>query len=129
MAQDIHGLLVSHAVVESDHKAAIAANARAQDGSGEPGRPNDHRHDCGKDRAIALAYIAGGLIPLAPYFFFGSVHTALLASVVVTLFALLVFGYTKGLFTTGKPARSFIQTVIVGGLAASAAFLIAKALA
>ena len=77
---------------------------------------------------IALAYIAGGLIPLAPYFFFGSVRTALLASVLVTLLALLVFGYIKGLFTTGKPVRSAAQTVIVGGLAASAAFLIAKAL-
>jgi len=77
---------------------------------------------------ISLAYIAGGLIPLAPYFFFGSVKTALLASVLVTLLALLVFGYIKGLFTTGKPARSAVQTVFVGGLAASAAFLIAKAL-
>ena len=48
--------------------------------------------------------------------------------VLVTLLALLVFGYIKGLFTTGKPVRSAIQTVVVGGLAASAAFLIAKAL-
>ena len=49
-------------------------------------------------------------------------------SVLVTLLALLVFGYIKGLFMTGKPVRSAAQTVIVGGLAASAAFLIAKAL-
>lgn len=77
---------------------------------------------------ISLAYIAGGLIPLAPYFFIGSVKAALLTSVLVTLLALLVFGYIKGMFTTGKPARSAIQTVLVGGLAASAAFLIAKAL-
>jgi predicted membrane protein (TIGR00267 family) len=77
---------------------------------------------------ISLAYIAGGLIPLAPYFFFESVRSALLASVLVTLVALLVFGFIKGLFTTGKPVRSAIQTVVVGGLAASAAFLIAKAL-
>jgi len=39
-----------------------------------------------------------------------------------------VFGFIKGLFTTGKPVRGAIQTVVVGGLAASAAFLIAKAL-
>ena len=77
---------------------------------------------------ISLAYITGGLIPLAPYFFFGSVKTALLVSIVVTLLALLVFGAIKGLFTTGKPVRSAIQTVIVGGLAATAAFVIAKAL-
>ena len=77
---------------------------------------------------ISLAYIAGGLIPLAPYFFFDSVTSALLASVLVTLVALLMFGYIKGLFTTGRPTRSAIQTVLVGGLAASAAFVIAKAL-
>jgi len=77
---------------------------------------------------ISLAYIAGGLIPLAPYFFLSSVESALLASVMVTLVALLVFGAIKGMFTTGKPVRSAIQTVVVGGLAASAAFLIAKAL-
>ncbi len=77
---------------------------------------------------ISLAYIAGGLIPLAPYFFLGSVQMALVASVIVTLLALLVFGAIKGRFTTGKPVRSAVQTVIVGGLAASAAFLIAKAL-
>ena len=77
---------------------------------------------------IALSYIAGGMVPLAPYFFFRSVHTALIGSVVVTLLALLVFGYVKGRFTTAKPLRSAWQTVVVGGLAATAAFVIAKAI-
>ncbi len=74
---------------------------------------------------IALSYIAGGLVPLAPYFFFRSVHDAFLASVVVTGLALLVFGYVKGRFTTSRPVRSAWQTLLVGGLAAGAAFLIA----
>lgn len=77
---------------------------------------------------IALSYIAGGMVPLAPYFFITSVHSALLASVGVTLLALLVFGYVKGRFTTAKPYRSAWQTAVVGGLAAAAAFLIAKAI-
>jgi VIT1/CCC1 family predicted Fe2+/Mn2+ transporter len=77
---------------------------------------------------IALSYIAGGLVPLAPYFVVPSVHTALLASIVVTLLALLVFGYIKGRFTTARPLRSAWQTVVVGGLAAIAAFAIAKAI-
>ncbi len=77
---------------------------------------------------IALSYIAGGLVPLAPYFFIRSIHTALVGSVVVTLLALLVFGYIKGRFTTARPFRSAWQTVIVGGLAATAAFVIAKAI-
>ena len=54
--------------------------------------------------------------------------SALLASVGVTLLALLVFGYVKGRFTTAKPLRSAWQTVVVGGLAATAAFVIAKAI-
>jgi VIT1/CCC1 family predicted Fe2+/Mn2+ transporter len=77
---------------------------------------------------IALSYVAGGLVPLAPYFFVRPVHSALIASVVVTLLALLVFGYVKGRFTTAKPLRSAWQTAVVGGLAATAAFVIAKAI-
>jgi vacuolar iron transporter family protein len=77
---------------------------------------------------IALSYIAGGMVPLTPYFFLRSVHSALVGSVVVTLLALLVFGYIKGRFTTARPFRSAWQTVIVGGLAATAAFVIAKAI-
>jgi hypothetical protein len=42
---------------------------------------------------IAVSYVAGGLVPLAPYFYFASVHSALMGSVVVTLLVLLVFGY------------------------------------
>lgn len=75
---------------------------------------------------IALSYIAGGMIPLAPYFVFPSVRRGLMGSVAVTLLALFIFGYIKGKFTTTYPFRSAWQTVFVGGLAAAAAFLIAK---
>jgi VIT1/CCC1 family predicted Fe2+/Mn2+ transporter len=78
---------------------------------------------------IALSYVAGGLVPLAPYFFIHSVRSALFGSIVVTLGALFVFGYIKGRFTTDKPLRSGWQTVLVGSLAAAAAFVIAKAIA
>ena len=76
---------------------------------------------------IASSYVAGGMIPLAPYFFISSVNQALIASIVVTLLALFGFGYVKGRFTTDNPLRSACQTVVVGGLAAAAAFLIAQA--
>jgi vacuolar iron transporter family protein len=77
---------------------------------------------------IALSYIAGGLVPLAPYFFISSIHAALAASIVVTLLALLIFGYVKGRFTAARPLKSAWQTVLVGGLAAIAAFAIARAI-
>ena len=77
---------------------------------------------------IAGAYIGGGLIPLAPYMFLPAARTALWFSVLVTLVALAVFGYIKGRFTGTKPLRSGLQTLLIGGLAATAAFLIAKAI-
>jgi hypothetical protein len=58
---------------------------------------------------IAGAYIAGGLIPLAPYFIFAAAARALAVSVALTLLALFVFGYVKGHFTEpdrfGAPCR------------------------
>ena len=55
-----------------------------------------------------------------------STHTALLVSVAVTLAALLAFGYVKGRFTGTRPWRSAFQTMLIGGVAAAAAFLIAR---
>lgn len=75
---------------------------------------------------IAASYIAGGIIPLAPYMILHSAKSALGWSVIVTLIALGVFGFIKGRFTGAKPLRSATQTAVIGGLAASAAFLLAK---
>jgi len=77
---------------------------------------------------IAGAYVAGGFIPLAPYLVSPSARSALGFSVVVTLMALLVFGYVKGRFTGARPGRSALQTALIGGLAAAAAFGIARAI-
>jgi VIT1/CCC1 family predicted Fe2+/Mn2+ transporter len=82
---------------------------------------------------IGASYVAGGLIPLAPYiatayFKQASVVTALFYSVGLTLLALLVFGFIKGRFTGTRPARSALQTALIGSLAAGAAFLIARAI-
>lgn len=75
---------------------------------------------------IAAAYIAGGFIPLSAYFFAADAQSALKLSVVVTLAALAVFGGVKGHFTGVPVLRSAIQTVLVGGAAAAAAFGIAR---
>jgi len=75
---------------------------------------------------IAGAYVAGGLIPLSPYFLLASAHTALLWSGGVTLAALAVFGFFKSRATGAPPVRGAVQTVLIGGLAAAAAFLIAR---
>jgi VIT1/CCC1 family predicted Fe2+/Mn2+ transporter len=75
---------------------------------------------------IAASYICGGIIPLAPYMTLHSARMALVWSVVVTLLALGIFGYIKGRFTGSRPGRSATQTIVIGGLAAGAAFLLAK---
>jgi VIT1/CCC1 family predicted Fe2+/Mn2+ transporter len=75
---------------------------------------------------IALSYMAGGLVPLAPYMVLGSVEAGLIGSSGLTLAALVIFGYIKGRFTTARPWRSAMQTMLVGALAAGAAFVLAK---
>jgi len=77
---------------------------------------------------IAFSYIAGGLVPLAPYVIFAKVNEALLASIAVTLVALAAFGYVRGRYTGLPPLSSALRTTITGGLAATAAFLLAKAI-
>jgi len=75
---------------------------------------------------IALAYAVGGMIPLSAYLLFPDAHVALRLSVVVTLIALAVFGGVKGRFTGVPVLRSALQTTVTGGLAAAAAFGIAR---
>jgi len=75
---------------------------------------------------IAGSYIVGGLIPLAPYILMNAIFPALSVSVGVTLLALFVFGSIKGYYTGVKVFRAGAQTVLVGGLAAAAAFFIAR---
>jgi predicted membrane protein (TIGR00267 family) len=75
---------------------------------------------------IAASYIVGGVIPLSPYFFVKDAHNGLAISAVMTMLALLIFGYVKGRFTGSKPIKSAIQTVIIGGMAATVAFVLAK---
>lgn len=108
--------------IRADNKRWVDFMMRFELGLEEP----DPKRARNSALTIALSYIVGGMVPLSPYFVFRSVHSALVGSVIVTLLALLVFGYIKGRFTTARPFRSAWQTVIVGGLAATAAFVIAK---
>lgn len=75
---------------------------------------------------IAASYIAGGLIPLAPYMLMAKASLALEYSVGATILALAVFGYIKGKFTGAPPLLSAVRTAVIGGLAAGAAYGIAR---
>jgi vacuolar iron transporter family protein len=91
--------------------------------------PPDPKRAVTSAATIACSYIAGGFIPLLPYILLSNVSKGLVISAIVTLIALTVFGYIKGHFVGIHAVKSAAQTAVIGGLAAAAAFLLAKAIA
>lgn len=75
---------------------------------------------------IGLSYIVGGIIPLSPYFFLSDSSEALYYSSGITLLCLFVFGYFKSRVTGQNPWAGALKVVIIGTLAAIAAFAVAK---
>ena len=117
--QEIHPIL--HAF-EANPPAWVDFMMRYELGLEEP----NPRRALNSALTIAGAYVAGGLIPLAPYMLLATTRSAQIASVVVTITALTIFGYIKGRFTGSRPFRSAWQTALIGGIAAAAAFTIAR---
>jgi VIT1/CCC1 family predicted Fe2+/Mn2+ transporter len=118
----------SEPVVEalSHHpKAWIDFMMRFELGLEEP----DPRRAVTSAATIAGSYIVGGMIPLMPYILLANASHGLILSAIVTLIALTVFGYVKGVYTGVHAIRSALQTTVIGGVAAGAAFLLAKAIA
>jgi VIT1/CCC1 family predicted Fe2+/Mn2+ transporter len=75
---------------------------------------------------IGAAYVAGGLVPLMPYFFPITVGRALVVSALFSVVALAIFGAVKARYTGLPPRRGALQTMVLGGLAAGVAFAIAR---
>ena len=75
---------------------------------------------------IGLSYIAGGIIPLSPYFFIADSTQALKISVIATLICLFVFGYFKSKITGVNPLWGALKVTLIGAVAAAAAFGVAK---
>jgi vacuolar iron transporter family protein len=109
----------------SDQKRWVDFMMRFELGLEEP----DPRRALRSAVTIAFSYVLGGLIPLGPYILLNNVLTGLWISAVITLLALAIFGFVKGRFTGISPFRGAVQTVVTGGLAAAAAFTIARLIA
>jgi len=77
---------------------------------------------------IASSYVAGGFIPLLPYMLVHDSVEALEISVVITLVALAIFGALKGKLVGTGWLRSALQTTLIGGVAAAAAYALARLL-
>jgi vacuolar iron transporter family protein len=75
---------------------------------------------------IGLSYIAGGIIPLSPYFFIYKSSEALKISVVATLICLFIFGFFKSKITGVNPWWGALRVTFIGAMAAAAAFGVAK---
>lgn len=75
---------------------------------------------------IGLSYVAGGLVPLSPYFFIKDPIEALKISALVTLVCLFVFGWFKSKMTGINPLTGAVRVMLIGALAAGAAFGVAK---
>ncbi|MDP9054489.1 MAG: VIT1/CCC1 transporter family protein [Acidobacteriota bacterium] len=110
------------AAISSNEKQWVDFMMRFELGLEEP----DPKRAFRSASTIGASYIAGGLIPLTPYFFLGDLQQSLIASVAVTLSALFIFGCIKARFTGTPMWRGGMQTTLIGGLAAAAAFAIAR---
>lgn len=77
---------------------------------------------------IGLSYVVGGLVPLLPYWLISGPEQALLYSCGITLICLFVFGYFKSRVTGQPPVTGAFKVMLIGALAAAAAFGIAKAI-
>ena len=75
---------------------------------------------------IGVSYIIGGMVPLSPYFFFTDSLLSLKVSVAVTLVCLYSFGFTKSKLTGVNPILGGLKVMLIGAIAAAAAFGIAK---
>ncbi len=75
---------------------------------------------------IGCSYIVGGIIPLFAYFITTIPMNGLKLSAITTVLFLFIFGYIKTKLTGESPFKGAIKTVLIGVVAAFAAFFIAK---
>ena len=123
-ALEVEELLQRYGVTAEQSAPVVEALRRRPLGLVQP----DPRRAVTSGAVIAAAYIVGGLIPLCPYMLRSSAQGALPWSIAVTGTALAVFGWIRGRLTGVWPVRTALQTILIGGLAAAAAFLIARAI-
>ena len=108
--------------LQGNPKAFVDFMMRFELGLEEPAANRAHQSAL----TIAVSYICGGMIPLLPYIL-NSGH-ALVLSVAITLVALAIFGAIKGRLVGTGAIRNAVQTTLIGGAAAAAAYGLARLL-
>ena len=128
------------AALQQNHPAYVDFMMRFELGLEKPAANRAHRSAL----TIAFSYIAGGIVPLLPYMFvhapqivggdpmtstlIPTTDAALKFSVLITLLALAGFGALKGRLLGTGALRSALQTSLIGGAAAAAAYTLAHLL-
>ena len=74
---------------------------------------------------IGVSYIVGGMVPLSPYFFCTTPEQGLKLSCIITVCCLFIFGFFKAKVTGQNPWAGAIRIMLIGSVAAAAAFFIA----
>lgn len=75
---------------------------------------------------IGLSYVAGGLVPLAPYFFTETPHEGLVWSAGLTVGCLFIFGWLKNRVIGQPPFAGAVRVAAIGVAAAGAAYFVAR---
>jgi len=134
------------AALQANHPAYVDFMMRFELGLERPAATRASRSAL----TIAASYIAGGLVPLLPYMFVHKPYpifydptrdlyvftsplipntaAALKFSILITLLALAFFGALKGRLLGTGALRSALQTTLIGGAAAAAAYALARLL-
>ena len=117
--------------LQQNHPAYVDFMMRFELGLEKPAANRAHHSAL----TIAGSYIAGGLVPLLPYMgvrgpaaLVPTTDVALRLSVFITLLALALFGALKGRMVGTGAVRSALQTALIGGTAAAAAYGLAHLL-
>jgi VIT1/CCC1 family predicted Fe2+/Mn2+ transporter len=117
------------AALQANHPAYVDFMMRFELGLEKPAASRAHRSAL----TIAASYIAGGLVPLLPYMLVRPTlvpdsAAALNLSVLITLLALAFFGAIKGRLLGTGAFRAALETTLIGGAAAAAAYTLARLL-
>jgi len=75
---------------------------------------------------IGVSYIVGGMVPLSPYFFVATPIDGLKLSAGITVICLFIFGFFKAKVTGQNALGGAIRVMLIGSIAAAAAFFIAR---
>ena len=111
--------------MSKDHKKWVDFMMRFELGLEKPDKNRAHQSAF----IIAISYVIGGLIPLSAYFFSANAQEGLIYSSIITLGCLVIFGIVKSKLTGQPLFKGALRVTLIGAIAATAAFGIAKAIA